>query len=307
MKYSGVATNAQDVTDLKTINQYLYTFEAQLAQEFINNGGIDYLDRMNTDALFRELHLSQAAAFNESSGALRGLLGRLDFLVVIDSAEPTTARVRLIDVESGAVRAIEICKHKSSFLSITQESAPDCLRPFMARAKEATRIKLLAKSERLRQQSAQDRAAQEKAAKDQREARARAEAQTRDRENAQQLAQDRANAQSAEREKARQFALARAEVRAREQAEVDNQISVLRPDLDDARARLYSANAFWNELSKQLAASGQSLRSNIRTALTSANSDGRRCQELLSQRNVNAVKPCISKLNSDLDTLDDLK
>ena len=99
-----------------------------MAQEFVNTGDIDYLDRMNTDALFRELHLSQSAAFNASSGALKGLLGRLDFLVVIDSAEPTTARVRLIDVESGAVRALETCKRKSSFLGLGQDSPPDCLR-----------------------------------------------------------------------------------------------------------------------------------------------------------------------------------
>jgi flagellar biosynthesis GTPase FlhF len=299
-KYSGIATNSQDVADLKTINQYLNTLEAQVAQEFVNIGDIDYLDRMNTDALFRELHLSQSAAFNASSGALKGLLGRLDFLVVIDSAEPTTARVRLIDVESGAVRAVEACKRKSSFLGLGQDGPPDCLRPFISRAKDAAHVKMRAKVERARQQSIQaqaakeqaatnQQAAKERAAKDQEAARVQAEAMARDRERAQQLAQERAEAQ------------------AREQAEVDAKVSALRPDLDDAIARLSAANGFWEELSKQLASSGQSLRSTIRATLNSANLDGKRCQELLSRRNTDDAKPCILKLNSDLDKLDGLK
>jgi len=288
-KYSGIATNSKDVADIKTINQYLNNLEAQLAREFVNAGGVDYLDRMNTDALFREMHLSQSAAFNASSGALRGLLGRLDFLVVIDSEEPTTARVRLIDVESGAVRALETCKRKSSFLGLGQDGVPDCLGPFTTRARDAARVKMQAKAERTRQQAIQAQAAKEQAAKDQQQARAKAEADERDREKALQLAQQRAEAQ------------------AKDQAEVDKQVSALKPDFDDAIARLSAANGFWNDLSKQLASSGQSLRSTIRTALNSANLDGKRCGELLSQRNVNDAKPCVSKLNSDLDKLDQLK
>jgi chromosome segregation ATPase len=157
-----------------------------------------------------------------------------------------------------------------------------------------------AKVERARQQSIQaqaakeqaatnQQAAKERAAKDQEAARVQAEAMARDRERAQQLAQERAEAQ------------------AREQAEVDAKVSALRPDLDDAIARLSAANGFWEELSKQLASSGQSLRSTIRATLNSANLDGKRCQELLSRRNTDDAKPCILKLNSDLDKLDGLK
>ena len=299
-KYSGIATNSQDVADLKTINQYLNTLEAHVAQEFVNIGDIDYLDRMNTDALFRELHLSQSAAFNASSGALKGLLGRLDFLVVIDSAEPTTARVRLIDVESGAVRALEACKRKSSFLGLGQESPPDCLGPFITRAKNAAHVKLQAKVERARQQSLEAQAAKDQAAKNQQAAKDRA---ARDQESA----RVQAEAIARDRERAQQLAQERAETQAREQAALDAKVSALRPDFDDAIGRLSAANGFWDELSKQLASSGQSLRSTIRAALNAANSDGKRCQELLSRSNVDEAKPCILRLNSDLEKLDGLK
>jgi hypothetical protein len=285
-KYSGIATNERDVKDLKSLNEYLNILESQLAKEFVARGDIDYLDRMNTEAVFQELHLSDNSAFDASSGALRGLLGRLDFLVVIDSAESTTARVRLIDVESGAVRAIETCKRKPSFLGITQESVPDCIAPFVSRSREVAHAKMMTKTERLRQKEEQNRAAHQKAVaeqtalvKEQQKARAQAEVQAKEQAEANALVQAR-------------------------QAELDNQISALKPDLDDAVARLSSANDFWNKLNRQLASSGQSLRPSVRTALYSANADGKRCQEFMSQSNVDQVKKCISKLNNDLEKLD---
>ena len=288
-KYSGIATNERDIKDLKALNEYLNTLESQLAKEFVNRGDVDYLDRMNTDAIFQELHLSENSSFSASSGALKGLLGRLDFLVVIDSAEPTTARVRLIDVESGAVKAIETCKRKSSFLGMTQEGVPDCVVPFVTRARDVARVKMAAKTERLRQKAAQDQTAKQKSAAEQK-------ALLREQQKA------RAQAESQAKEQAKAQAQAQAE-----QTALDNQISALRPDFDDAVARLSSINDFWNNLSRQLASSGQSLRSNVRTALNSANSDGNRCQEFLSQSKVDELKTCISKLNSDLDKLDKLK
>jgi hypothetical protein len=281
-KYSGIATNERDVKDLKEINENLNTLESYLAKEFVNHGDVDYMDRMNTDKVFQELHLSSGSAFNPSSGALKGLLGRLDFLVVIDSAEPTTARVRLIDVETGAVRAIETCKRKTSFLGIAQNSAPDCVVPFVAHTRDAARVKLAAKAERLRRQVAEDQAAKQKAAAEQK-------------------------VRIKEQQKAQQIAQAQAEAHAKAQAELDAQISGLRPDLDDAIARLASTNGFWERLTRQLASSGQSLRSSIKTALNRANADGNRCQEFLSQSNVTELKICISKLDRDLDKLDGLK
>ncbi len=288
-KYSGIATNEQDIKNIKALNEFLNTLESQLAKEFLTRGDIDYLDRMNTEAIFNELHLSQNSAFNASSGALRGLLGRLDFLVVIDSAEPTTARVRLIDVESGAVKAIETCRRKSSFLGITQEGTPDCVAPFVARARDVAHVKVVAKADRLRQKAAQDQAAKQKfAAQDQ-------------------AVKQKFAAEQKVRAQAESQAKEQAKAEAQAQAELDNQISALRPGLDDAVARLSSANGFWNNLSRQLASSGQSLRADVRTALNSANSDGNRCQEFLSQRNANDLKTYLSKLNSDLDKLDRFK
>jgi len=288
-KYSGIATNERDVRDIKVLNEYLNTLESQLAKEFVGHGDIDYLDRMNTEAIFHELHLSDNLAFNASSGALRGLLGRLDFLVVIDSAEPTTARVRLIDVESGAVKAIETCKRKSSFLGITQEGVPDCIAPFVARGMEVARLKMDAKAERLREKAAQDQAVKQKLAtdqkaliKEQQKARAQAEVQAKEQEEAQAKSQA-------------------------EQAELERKISALKPDLDDALVRLSSTNDSWNNLSRELASSGQSLRASVRTALNSANADSRNCQEFLSQSKVHELKTCILKLNDDLDKLDSLK
>jgi len=288
-KYSGIATNEQDIKDIKALNEFLNTLESQLAKEFLTRGDIDYLDRMNTEAIFNELHLSQNSAFNASSGALRGLLGRLDFLVVIDSAEPTTARVRLIDVESGAVKAIETCKRKSSFFGITQEGVPDCVAPFVTRARDVARVKMAAKAERLRQKAAQDQATKQKSAAEQK-------ALIKEQQKA------RAQAESQANEQARALAQAQAE-----KAALDDQISALRPDFDDAVARLSSANDFWNNLSRQLASSGQSLRTDVRTALNSANSDGNRCEAFLSQRNANGVETCLAKLNRDLDKLDGFK
>jgi hypothetical protein len=278
-KYSGIATNESDIRNLKEINENLNTLESYLAKEFVSHGDIDYLDRMNTDRVFQELHLSSSSAFNASSGALKGLLGRLDFLVVIDSAEPTTSRVRLIDIETGAVKAIETCKRKTSFMGSASDSAPDCIVPFVANTRNVARIKLAAKTERLRLHVTEEQAAKQKATSEQ-------------------------NARLKEQMKAQQIAQAQADAQAKAQAELDAQISGIRPVLDDAIARLASANDFWEKLSRQLASSGQSLRPSVKSTLYSANADGRRCQEFLSQSNVNEVKTCISKLNSDLDKLD---
>src|ERR1035438_5421236 len=90
-KYTGIVTNKSDVADVKSINNFLNTLESQVANAFVEHSEVDYLDRMNTDALFREIHFSSDAAFNPNSGALRNLLGRLDFLVVMDASDTSSA------------------------------------------------------------------------------------------------------------------------------------------------------------------------------------------------------------------------
>jgi len=299
-KYSGIATNQHDIDSIKAINDYLNNLESDLAKEFVSHGDIDYLDRMNTDKLFEELHLSSVAAFNFSSGGLRGLLGRLDFLVVVDSSEPTTARVRLIDVETGAVKAIETCKHKTSFWGISQDGVPDCISSFVASAREVARARLAVNAARLRRQLEQAQAAKQSAVAEQRE-------RIRNQEAAQQLSRAQAGTEAKAQAEVNAQIAAQNEALAKAQAEVDAQIALIRPALDDAMARLVSANAFWEELSRQLASSGQSLRSSVRTLLYSVNADAKRCQEALSRGQVNDLRTCLSRLNRDLDTLDGFK
>src|SRR5665213_2074905 len=79
-KYTGIATNEKDIKDIKSINEFLNTLESQTAKEFVKHTEVDYLDRMNMDATFGELNLSSNSNFDSSSGALRGLIGRLDYL-----------------------------------------------------------------------------------------------------------------------------------------------------------------------------------------------------------------------------------
>lgn len=128
-RYTGIEADKSHVGDLKSIRNFLNALEAQIARAFLDHPEMDYMDRMNTDALFQELHLSSDAAFNPNSGALRGLLGRLDYLVVMDASDPATARVRLIDVKTGAVKAVETCARRGNDLT-----APACVGPFVNRA-----------------------------------------------------------------------------------------------------------------------------------------------------------------------------
>ncbi len=299
-KYSGIATNQGDIKDLKNVNEFLNVLESQLAKEFVNHGDIDYLDRMNTEEVFQELHLSSNSAFNASSGALKGLLGRLDFLVVIDSAEPTTARIRLIDVELGAVKALETCKRKTSLFGFTQDGPADCVAPFVTRAIEAARAKRAAKVARLQHQAAQDQAAQEKMAAEQ-------TAREKDRQRAKIAAHAQAEAEAKARAEENENAQKEAEAQSEAAAELDAQIEALRPGLDDAVARLSSTNEFWASMSRQLASSGLQLRSDVQSALNIANADSRRCQSLVSQRNADPLQLCISRLRRDLEKLDALK
>jgi hypothetical protein len=295
-KYSGIATNQGDLKNLKEVNEFLNVLESQLAKELLNRGGMDYLDRMDTQEVFQELHLSSNAAFNPSSGGLKGLMGRLDFLVVVDSAEPTAARMRLIDVESGAVKALETCKRKTSLFGFAQDGRADCIAPFVTRTTEVAGAKRAMKAARLQQQAARDQAAKQKLADEQK-------ARNRDQQAVQRTAQAQAEAEARARADEKEDEQRNAEAESRARAELDARIEALRPGLDDETQRLSSANDFWGTMSTQLASSGMQLRSDVRGALNVANADSRRCQELLSQRNVEQLQICITKLHRDLDKL----
>jgi hypothetical protein len=299
-RYSGIATSQGDIKDLKDVNQFLNVLESQVAREFVNHVDVDYLDRMNTDEVFRELHLSSNTAFNPSSGALRGLMGRLDFLVVIDSSEPTTARIRLIDVESGAVKALEVCKRKTTLFGLAQDSPADCVVPFVARTTGAARMKRLAKAARLQQHAAQDRAAKQKMASEQ-------IARETDQLKEKRAAQAQAKAEAAARAEEIENVKKQEEAESKAAAELNTQIEALKPELDDLSARLSSTNDLWGSMARQLASSGLQLRSDVQSALNVANADSRRCRNLVSLRNLDQLQSCISKLRRDLEKLDALK
>jgi hypothetical protein len=116
-------------SELRDTQLFLSTLETQVAAECIKFDDLDYMDRSSVDQVFQELKLSSDAAFDPSSGALRGLLGRLDFLIVIDASSPRIARLRALDIQTGAVRAIAVCRQ-------TRGSAADgdqeCVHGFVA-------------------------------------------------------------------------------------------------------------------------------------------------------------------------------
>jgi hypothetical protein len=281
-KYTGVITSNDDVKELKSINSYLNSLESQLASEFVKYPDVQYLDRTNTENIFHELHLSSNSAFNPSSGAIRGLLGRLDFLTVIDSSEPSNARLRLIDVETGAVKAVETCKRVTSFFGTPSDAPANCIAPFVTHTRAIVQAKQAEKETRLQHQAAQQQAARRQAAAQQ------------DAQRKQEAAQ-----QQQQVEAQRQQASA--------QAELDRQLAIIKPDLNNALSRLSTADTFWNNFSKQLAASGIPLRSEIQTALNIANADGARCQRLATQMKPTEAKTCTAELNHHLDTLEAMK
>lgn len=296
-RYSGIAGRQQDI---QSINEFLNVLESQIAREFINHGDVDYIDRLNTDQIFQELHLSSGSEFNTSSGALKGLLGRLDFLIVIDSSVPNEARVRLIDIESGSVKAIESCNRKASFWGLGQTVPPDCVVPFVNRVREIARQKLAEKIARLKQEEAQAQAGKEKAA-------AEEKARLQDQQRAQKIAREQAEAEAEKRANEERIAQKQAEARAKDQAELDRRIADLRPTLDELVDRFSADNDFWRGLSQQLASSGLSLHTDVQTALNRANSEMRRCHDLLTQKNVDGLSNCISKLSTDVEQLEKMK
>jgi hypothetical protein len=288
-KYSGILVDQKEVRNLKDINQFLNVLESQLAAEFVKYSDVDYLDRTNTLEVFRELHISSSPSFDPSSGAIRGLMGRLDFLAVLDSSEPSTARIRLIDVETGAVKAIETCKKRTSFLGLSSDTPPDCISLFVAKARSVASAKLAVKRGRLQKSEQEKQEAQKKL-----EVQRRKDAQ---------LAKAEENRRQQEKEAAQHLA----EQQAQAQMQLDAQIAGIKPSLDDAMARLSAESDFWRDLERELIDSGHSLRPSIRTALNGAVSNGHRCQDLLAQQNADGLQKCIADLNRKLDALDALK
>lgn len=297
VKYTG---GPAKLDELKEDEVYLSTLESQVAASIIKAHNIDYIDRTSVTQIFQELNLSSDVAFNGASGALRGLLGRLDFLIVIDGTSPELARMRAIDLETGAVRATAMCKRSASFFGGPEDGNEGCVRELLSELQPAVTDYAIRKDSRLRKEAA-DRPAAEAAVQKE----ASLEAKKRDDEA---------------REAKREAAIARAqaleqEQQAREEAakqqelsqRIDSELAAIRPDLDDAQARLSSANTFWASMQREMANRGESLRPEIQTYLRAANSNGARCQRSLESREPDSLRSCINELNKRLDELDNYR
>jgi flagellar biosynthesis GTPase FlhF len=296
-KYTGGPVKLEE---LKQDELYLSTLESQTASALINSKSLDYLDRTSVEQIFQELNLTSDVAFNSSSGALRGLLGRLDFLIVIDGSSPALARMRGIDLESGAVRATATCKRSPSLFGGPEDGNESCVHQLVNEMQAAMADAAGRKERRIQQQAAEHeavKAAEQKAAE--------LEAKKRDdaaREQKKEAAAARAQAAEEERqakeEEAKQEHL---------NEKLDAQLTGIRPDLEDAQARLTSANAFWSGIQREMAGRGQSLRPEIQTRLRAANANRARCQTFLESRQPDNLASCIHELNKRLDELEDYK
>ena len=295
LKYTGLPS---DLTELKNTNLYLQALESQTASETLKLSGVRYIDRVSVNQIFREKNLSEDIAFNPSSGALRGLLGRLDVLIVIDAADPSVARLRAIELEDGSVRALNTCKR--GLFSSPSDGAQDCAKAFVSGLLPITREMSSKKTQR--RVDAQQ-AESQRLAKQASDARAAAAAQRAS------DAKSRAEVE-AQRKKVEADAVVlrlKQDEDARVLAEKRATIAKLQPDLDDADARLQSANDFWGRMSQSLAAQGRALRSDVQTTLRSANTTAQKCSSLSQNLDGDGLKVCISDLSSKLNKLEEYK
>jgi hypothetical protein len=263
--------------------------EAHTAAAFIKATDIGYLDRGSMDALLAELRLSSSGAFDSSSGPARGLLGRLDFLVVIEAALPTSIRLRAIDVKSGAVKSTGICETQTGWLGGRSVDYAECVSPFVDQTLSVARQRLATKKleaeraaaaalareeERLEAESAANRA----------QAEARLDAERRMRE-------DKENADRQRREEMRQ--------RAARQAEIDR----MRLDYESAISRATKEIIFWDDMTKMLAEAGNTFRPEISVKLENAKSKRRSCNRYFDDHQPTRLRTCLAELNSQMATL----
>jgi hypothetical protein len=295
LKYTGLPSN---LTELKDTNLYLQAVESQTASEAIKLSGVRYIDRVSVNQIFREKNLSEDMAFNPSSGALRGLLGRLDVLIVIDATDPSIARLRAIDLEDGSVRSLSTCKR--GLFSGPSDGAPDCSKAFVAGLLPITKELSSTKTQR---KVDEQQAESQRLAKQASDARAAATAQRAFDTKAKAEAEAQRQKQETEAKALRQ----KQDEDARVLAEKRTTIAKLQPELDDADAKLQSANDFWGRMSHSLAAQGRGLRSDVQTTLRSANTTAQRCVGLSQNLDGDGLKVCISDLSGKLDKLDEYK
>jgi hypothetical protein len=268
-KYTGSSATQTEGQD------FLATLETQMAAGFLDAKDIDYLDRSNLDALLRELHVSSASVFDQSSGALRGLLGRLDLLIVIEASTTQTARVRVVDVERGAVKAVAICEASTA----PSKATPACVQQLLTRTLATAKEMLAVRQNRLAKAEAERRAAKRASAEQERTA--LEEQQEADRKR------------TAEEQAAKE-----------QQAEVERQLDGLRPGYDDAVSRLSAEESHWGNIGKELSARGLNLRTDVQSALSVAKRTANRCSAWLANRNPGELSTCLDEFNNNLHQLE---
>ncbi len=292
-KYTGSSSSG----DAQLSKDSLATLETQLAAAFAKSSELQYLDRSNLDEIFRELHVSSTSLFNASSGALRGLLGRLDYLIVAESSSPTLSRVRVLDVETGAVKMAAFCQARTPISGGASSAEPDCISSILARTSELGKACLTLKRQRLMKAAADGRAAAAKRAEQERQ-RVELEKQQ-GRIAAQKEAELFEQQEAADRQRAEEERASR-----ERQAEIDRQIEATRPAYDDAVARLSTETAFWEKLSEQLRRQGLGLRGDVQSALTGARTNASRCSKFLEARKPDELKACVDDLGRKVDQLE---
>jgi hypothetical protein len=284
-KYSGSLSSS----GRQRCQDFLDVLETQLAADFVKSPDVEYLDRSNLDEVFRELDIPSDVAFDASTGALRGLLGRLDYLIVAESSSPSSARVRVIDVETGAVKVATICQPRTSLFGGLSTEAPECIPSIVAQTSSLAKARLALKRQRLMKAAAAEQAAEER----------RAELAKREREEESKRAQQELIA-AQQRDEEQRAAQER-------QAEIEHQINAVRPRYEEAVARLSAEAAFWKQLNEELRSRGGSLRPAIQSALKSAHLTADRCGEFLTAGKPDELNTCISELSRKLDRLEEYK
>jgi hypothetical protein len=114
LRDAGVYVTYTDLTSARGTTRTLVMLEADLAGKVSSMQGVSYQDRTATAELMKEVHMTAGRDFDQTTGAWRGLMGRLDYLIVIDGVDATTANMKLIDVETGSVKGVEKCVGRSS-------------------------------------------------------------------------------------------------------------------------------------------------------------------------------------------------
>lgn len=285
LKYGGLSN---DPSDLQQVKEYLSSLESQVAKGVIDSPGIEYIDRANLLSLLAELNLSEG--FDPSSGALRGLLGRLDFLIVVESLNSTSARIRVIDVESGAVKALSDCKKPSALAGMFSSSHVDqCVSPIVEKLSKLADSRRTVKQERLRKEAADQLEVQRQLAAQQETAKRQQAEEARVHEEQERKAEEQHAADEAERER------------------VSGLIRDLTPRYEDVTSRASAELAFWQDMKRQLQSAGRSLRPEIQSLLNGLQTKSDRCTALLKGEQPDQLPSCLDQMEKQINSLEQYK